>query len=88
MFPTFFGIPYIHVGQMISQSLQEAYLRRAKSVLAHTSFLHIHVITTLVLPCTAPAGQALGCHEGMTFKIPSNAQTDRRYNHISLAGQA
>ena len=43
------------------------YSQRAKRVLAHTSFLHIHVITTLVLPCTAPAGQALDSDEGTTF---------------------
>lgn len=47
-------------------------LRRAKIVFAHTSFLHFPVITTFVLPCTAPAGQAIDCHEGTTFKSPAN----------------
>ena len=47
-------------------------LRRAKRVLAHTSLLHIPVITTLVLPGTAPAGQALDNNEVMVLDTLAN----------------
>ena len=45
------------------------------------SFFHIHVITTLVYPYTAPAGQAISNSEGRTFKptslVPSKPDAKR-----------
>jgi len=48
--------------------------QRATEASAHTSFIHIHVITTFVYPYTAPAGQAIDNHEDMIFKQTTQYQ--------------
>ena len=100
MLPTFFGIPYIHVGQYSRGAYRDIFKQHpcltASSasmplVREHEAALHSPCQKSA---CTSLAGQAIDCHEGSTFKFtqqinmqPNANQANYRNAKPSFKGQ-